>query len=89
MGPTFLLHRGADEGQTVDPTEMELLIASGLLTRVGQRSAVFTAEGVQLAAALEREETQALDADPSWDALKPVLDARGTNGCWRDLHQPA
>jgi hypothetical protein len=79
MGPTVLLHRGADEGQEVDPTEMELLISSGLLIRVGQRSAVFSAEGVQLAATLEREERREVDVDPAWDAMRPVLEA-----AWRE-----
>src|SRR5256714_13062442 len=68
-------YRGAEEGQTVDPTDMEALIDLGLLRCTGQRAALLTPEGTALGRALERRRAQQLPVDVTWPAAEPVLKA--------------
>ncbi len=75
MGPTMLLTRGAHDDQTVDPIDMQGLIAAGMLQQTGQRAAIFTAEGLMMAQTLRRERRAGEALDVSWANTQPVVEA--------------
>jgi hypothetical protein len=87
MGPTMLLTRGAHDYQTVDPIDMQGLIAAGMLQQTGQRAAIFTAEGLTTAQALQRERRSGEALDVSWERVEPVVQA--LLGLWASLGAPA
>jgi predicted transcriptional regulator len=87
MGSTRLLTRGAHEDQTVDPIDMQGLIAAGMLQQTGQRAAIFTADGLMTAQALQRERRNDEALDVSWEKVQPVVEA--LLGLWASLGAPA
>lgn len=87
MGSTMLLTRGAHDDQTVDPIDMQGLIAAGMLQQTGQRAAIFTAEGLMTAQALQRERRSGEALDVSWESVQPVVEA--LLGLWASLGAPA
>jgi hypothetical protein len=87
MGSTMLLTRGATDEQTVDPIDLQGLIAAGMLQETGQRAAIFTPEGLMRAQALRRERRSGEALDVSWESVQPIVEA--LLGLWTSLGAPA